>query len=338
MSSRCGAGCPWFFDPSTLLAEQPALIQARWPPHTCCTAGRAGGAGGPNCAPQYALTTHKPHLSLNRVQGERVALVGPNGEGKSTLVTTLVGDLAPLAGTVQTHGWVHREGATLPPDTGACRRCRGGNVDHGSLLLATTCCSTERKHRLAAAGMHGPAPHSVQLSRPSWLWASAHHGPRFNTDVSCRRPSPPRPRSSARVAMFKQTQVEEMRSLPDATALSYMQVQAPAVVLQCLVPCGLQVCSSALCNLLYCTACQAVGSYLASMAARLDLCTAPARSFCPVLSFCSFCPAQERWPSEREQALRNHLGSFGIKGALATQPLSTLSGAPAHPSFWCWWG
>ncbi|KAI7843107.1 hypothetical protein COHA_003278 [Chlorella ohadii] len=102
-------------------------------------------------------------------QGERVALVGPNGEGKSTLVTTLVGDLAPLAGTVQTHG-------------------------------------------------------------------------------------------SARVAMFKQTQVEEMRSLPDATALSYMQ---------------------------------------------------------------------ERWPSEREQALRNHLGSFGIKGALATQPLSTLSGGQA---------
>lgn len=38
------------------------------------------------------------------LQGERVALVGPNGEGKSTLVKTLVGELAPLAGTVQTHG------------------------------------------------------------------------------------------------------------------------------------------------------------------------------------------------------------------------------------------
>lgn len=36
---------------------------------------------------------------------------------------------------------------------------------------------------------------------------------------------------------------------------------------------------------------------------------------------------QEKWPAEREQALRNHLGSFGIKGGVATQPLATLSGA-----------
>jgi hypothetical protein len=38
---------------------------------------------------------------------------------------------------------------------------------------------------------------------------------------------------------------------------------------------------------------------------------------------------QERWPAVKEQELRNHLGSFGIKGATATQPLPTLSGAPA---------
>ena len=36
-------------------------------------------------------------------QGERLALVGPNGQGKSTLVKTLVGELPALAGTVQTH-------------------------------------------------------------------------------------------------------------------------------------------------------------------------------------------------------------------------------------------
>lgn len=35
-----------------------------------------------------------------------MALVGPNGEGKSTLVKTLVGELTPLAGEVQTHGCV----------------------------------------------------------------------------------------------------------------------------------------------------------------------------------------------------------------------------------------
>lgn len=40
------------------------------------------------------------------LQGERVALVGPNGEGKSTLVKTLVDELTPLAGEVQTHGCV----------------------------------------------------------------------------------------------------------------------------------------------------------------------------------------------------------------------------------------
>lgn len=31
----------------------------------------------------------------------------------------------------------------------------------------------------------------------------------------------------------------------------------------------------------------------------------------------------------KEQELRNHLGSFGIKGALATQPMRSLSGGQA---------
>ena len=37
-------------------------------------------------------------------------------------------------------------------------------------------------------------------------------------------------------------------------------------------------------------------------------------------------PPQERWPTAREQELRNYLGSFGIRGGVATQPLPTLSG------------
>ena len=37
----------------------------------------------------------------------------------------------------------------------------------------------------------------------------------------------------------------------------------------------------------------------------------------------------------KEQELRNHLGSFGIKGATATQPLPTLSGAPPRPPASC---
>ncbi|KAL4443909.1 hypothetical protein ABPG75_011646 [Micractinium tetrahymenae] len=110
-----------------------------------------------------------PGVTLCIEQGERLALVGPNGEGKSTLVRTMVGELPPLAGTVQMHG-------------------------------------------------------------------------------------------SARVAYFQQTQVEQMCSAAGATALGYMQ---------------------------------------------------------------------ERWPAVKEQELRNHLGSFGIKGPTAMQPLPTLSGGQA---------
>ncbi|KAI3429636.1 hypothetical protein D9Q98_005722 [Chlorella vulgaris] len=102
-------------------------------------------------------------------QGERVGLAGPNGEGKSTLVKTLVAQLPALAGTVQAH-------------------------------------------------------------------------------------------SSAKVAYFQQTQVEEMCADHSATAISYLQ---------------------------------------------------------------------QRFPTAREQELRNQLGSFGCKGGAATQPLHTLSGGQA---------
>lgn len=44
-------------------------------------------------------------------QGERVGLAGPNGEGKSTLVKTLVAQLPTLAGTVTAHRWVIEAGA-----------------------------------------------------------------------------------------------------------------------------------------------------------------------------------------------------------------------------------
>lgn len=37
------------------------------------------------------------------------------------------------------------------------------------------------------------------------------------------------------------------------------------------------------------------------------------------------------YPGRKEQELRGHLGSFQIKGHLATQPLSTLSGTPLLP-------
>lgn len=43
-------------------------------------------------------------VTLRVEQGERVAIVGPNGEGKSTLLKTMMGEIPALAGDVQTHG------------------------------------------------------------------------------------------------------------------------------------------------------------------------------------------------------------------------------------------
>ena len=40
-------------------------------------------------------------LNLNLRGGERVAVVGPNGHGKSTLLKTLIGQIAPLGGNVR---------------------------------------------------------------------------------------------------------------------------------------------------------------------------------------------------------------------------------------------
>ena len=37
------------------------------------------------------------------VQGSRIALVGANGQGKSTLVKLMLGELDPVSGSVQRH-------------------------------------------------------------------------------------------------------------------------------------------------------------------------------------------------------------------------------------------
>jgi ATP-binding cassette subfamily F protein 3 len=58
------------------------------------------------------------NLSVQR--GERVALIGPNGSGKSTLLRTLVGELPPLAGTLELGHGVEiayfRQNQTEPED------------------------------------------------------------------------------------------------------------------------------------------------------------------------------------------------------------------------------
>lgn len=44
-----------------------------------------------------------PHVTLSLQNGQRIGLLGANGQGKSTFIKTLAGTLAPLAGTVR-HG------------------------------------------------------------------------------------------------------------------------------------------------------------------------------------------------------------------------------------------
>jgi ATP-binding cassette subfamily F protein 3 len=55
----------------------------------------------PNITVGYPEKPILKDVTVNIYRGDRVGIVGPNGCGKSTLVKTLVGELPPLAGTVE---------------------------------------------------------------------------------------------------------------------------------------------------------------------------------------------------------------------------------------------
>jgi ABC-type Mn2+/Zn2+ transport system ATPase subunit len=52
----------------------------------------------------YNATPAVEHVTIGVEAGERVALLGPNGGGKTTLFRALLGDLAPMSGTIEIDG------------------------------------------------------------------------------------------------------------------------------------------------------------------------------------------------------------------------------------------
>ena len=53
-----------------------------------------------NISKEYAVRTLFSGLTLNVVAGDRIALIGPNGCGKTTLMSILAGDLSPDTGSI----------------------------------------------------------------------------------------------------------------------------------------------------------------------------------------------------------------------------------------------
>jgi ATP-binding cassette subfamily F protein 3 len=129
------------------------------------------------------------NMSLRLDPDDRVALLGANGNGKSTFAKLLCGKLAPLAGTVHRHGKVttgyfaqHQldeldEWRTpydyfsglMPEASMAERRARLGAVGFGAALADSTCATLSggEKARLlfALAAFHGP--HLLILDEPT---------------------------------------------------------------------------------------------------------------------------------------------------------------------------
>lgn len=84
-------------------ADDPPSLRVRdlaigWP-----GAGAAPNSSAPTAAPASTVLSG---LNLHIEPGERVAVVGPSGIGKTTLAATVMGLIPPLAGTVETTGRV----------------------------------------------------------------------------------------------------------------------------------------------------------------------------------------------------------------------------------------
>ena len=95
-------------------------------------------------------------LSISVSDGEKVALVGPNGGGKSTLLRILAGEVEPTVGSVVRHGrivYVRQEHFTLsePEDEGEYRRALGRMGLRRSVDWANASPGEKMRHELACA-------------------------------------------------------------------------------------------------------------------------------------------------------------------------------------------
>ncbi|MBA2470582.1 MAG: ABC-F family ATP-binding cassette domain-containing protein [Chloroflexia bacterium] len=102
-------------------------------------------------------------VSLHIAHGERVAIVGPNGGGKSTLIRTITGELAPLAGTIRLGpsvraGYFAQEQDTLDPSLTVMEQARqagGGSESDIRTFLHKFLFGGEMVHRRISSISYG---------------------------------------------------------------------------------------------------------------------------------------------------------------------------------------
>ncbi len=111
----------------------------------------------------YGPTAVLSGVSLHLAYGDRVAIVGPNGGGKSTLMRVIVGELAPLAGTVRVGGSIKagyfaQEQDSLDPDLTVMEQARnagGGSESDLRTFLHKFLFGGEMVHRRIANLSYG---------------------------------------------------------------------------------------------------------------------------------------------------------------------------------------